>query len=82
MSSAPVLPKGLTEFFFGECIDNEDAGRYQLQWNTAWSKDTKNKQGATGFAKIVQSSNDKNRPGALCRVHLIMCSKSLSCLWP
>ena len=45
MSSAPVLPSGLTEFFFGECTDKEDAGRYQLQWDIRWTKVTKNKEG-------------------------------------
>ena len=68
MSSAAKADKNAP--FFGECIDAKHGGRYEVQWHHAWRRVTKNENGTTGFATILQSSSEARPIGAVCRIHL------------
>ena len=54
----------------GECLDAPDVGRYEFIWQSGPTTVTKNKNGITGYAKLLKSSNANNPAGTICRIHL------------
>ena len=57
------------EPFCCECYDEEHWGRYQFIWHWVWKKPVTTYYGSTGWATILESSNDKHKVGEEVRIH-------------
>ena len=56
--------------FFGECKDAKDEGTYECEWHHTWAQVTKNSNGTSGWATILQSTNAARPKGTVCRIHV------------
>ena len=68
MAGTAVAAYG-AESFFGECIDAEYAGIYEVRWHHSWNRVTTNKKGTTGWATILQSGHAARPVGSIVRIH-------------
>ena len=57
------------DIYVGQDILSEGREVYEFQWHHDWNKVTKNKNGTTGWARILQSTNPTKPPGTICRMH-------------
>ena len=70
-----------TDTLSGECLDAPDVGRYEFIWQSRPTSVTKNKNGITGWAELLKSSNANNPAGTICRIHLCGHNPCLA-VWP
>jgi hypothetical protein len=69
-TDAPVNHSNGTQTIFGHSTYGTDAGHYAFQWHRAWAGVTKNPNGTTGWATILQSTNPAYAPKNVRRLHL------------
>ena len=56
--------------YVGEDILSEERAVYEFKWHHLWSRVTQNKSGTTGWATILQSTNESNPAKNICRIHV------------
>lgn len=73
MSSSTVVeakPSDGPGIFCGQSSDATEGGQYKLQWHYGMTRPTKNVNGTTGMATILQSTNAAYMAGLVSRIHL------------
>ena len=65
-SAVPANPDEL----YTQCVDEPHQGVYKILWHRKWNRPTTNANGTTGWAEILETTNDQLHFGKITRVHL------------
>ena len=70
MPSAVADKKFDDSIYVGEDTLSKKRAVYEFRWHHSWSRVSYGKNGATGWARILQSTNPDNPANNICRIHV------------
>ena len=68
------------EFQWHHSIHSKEPAAYEFQWHHSWEGVSRNKNGTTGWARILQSTNPSNPAKNICRIH-VCANNPCTALW-